>query len=305
MRIDFNILWVEDQPTRVQAQKDRIDHLVRKEGFRLRTKFVTSVAESVEIVGDSIYGDHIDLVLMDYDLGAGTKGDEGLVAIRELLPFKEMVFYSANAPNLAELVAEKRVQGVYCSTRGELPDEVFGLFESLIKKVLDIDHARGIVMGSSSDIDGLVFDSLGEHFRNDGGILSESARQVIAKHLKDIRKRFEKDVSALESVERVEELHDLKLTYTSMYRHRLLRKLLEKSEIHEELCTAMKEYVSETLHARNILAHARVVPSNGFARVLYDNDGNELTGDSARDLRLKLLKHQEDLERLLEQLKES
>jgi hypothetical protein len=32
MRLDFNVLWVEDSQGNVQAQKDRIEALIRKEG---------------------------------------------------------------------------------------------------------------------------------------------------------------------------------------------------------------------------------------------------------------------------------
>ena len=36
----------------------------------------------------------VDLILMDYDLGPGKKGDEGLSEVREIFPYKDIVFYS-------------------------------------------------------------------------------------------------------------------------------------------------------------------------------------------------------------------
>ena len=301
MRIDFNILWVENQPEYVQAQRTAIDRKMRDEGFRLQVEFPRSVDEAKAYLSSDIYGDHIDMVLMDYDLGIGTRGDEGLVEVRSALPYKDLVFYSANAADLTRLVAQKEVEGVFCSTRNDLPSEVFGLFEKQIKKIVDIDHARGIVMGSSSDIDGLVFDSLGAHFRNEDGKLSDTAKRIIADQLKDIRKTFEKLAEKVEAAGTVEDLYDLHLVYTSTHRHKLLRKLFEATKERDAICQAMSSYAANTVPKRNDLAHIQV-KKEGFSRKLYNRKGDELTTESVRQLRLELLQHQEALEKLFEEL---
>jgi CheY-like chemotaxis protein len=77
MRLDFNVLWVEDNQANVHAQRDRIQALIRKEGFRLRVEFAASVDEAKKLLSEDIYGDHIDLILMDYDLGPGKKETRG------------------------------------------------------------------------------------------------------------------------------------------------------------------------------------------------------------------------------------
>lgn len=149
MRLDFNVLWVEDQKTNVEPQRQRIELLLRKEGFRLQVEFAASIDKAKDFLSNDIYGDHIDLVLMDYDLGAGDKGDQGLVEVRNKFHYKDIIFYSSQASDLPKLVADQKVQGVFCSTREDLADTVDGVFEALVKKVLDIDHARGIVMGAT------------------------------------------------------------------------------------------------------------------------------------------------------------
>src|SRR5690349_15606136 len=117
MRLDFNVLWVEDQPANVRAQSDAIDRQIRAEGFRLQTQFASSVDEARKYLGSDIYGDHIDLILMDYDLGAGERGDQGLVDVRNVFPYKDIVFYSARAADLSGMVAERQISGVFCSDR--------------------------------------------------------------------------------------------------------------------------------------------------------------------------------------------
>ena len=108
MRLDFNVLWVENLPNNVQSQKERIEFLLRRDGFRLQVQFANSVEEAKKYLGDEIFGDHIDLILMDYDLGAGAKGDEGLAVVRNTFSYKDIIFYSAQAADLTAMVAAKK-----------------------------------------------------------------------------------------------------------------------------------------------------------------------------------------------------
>src|SRR5258706_9042327 len=117
MRLDFNVLWVEDQPERVKSYAQKIDRLIRKDGFRLETVFAESVEKAKELLHSSIYGDHIDLILIDYDLGAAPSGEEGLVEVRNTFPYKDIVFYSAQVTKLADMVARRQLQGIFCSVR--------------------------------------------------------------------------------------------------------------------------------------------------------------------------------------------
>ena len=146
MRLDFNILWVEDQPKAIEAQREGIERRMRKQGFKLQTEVAGSIKEAKSYIGDDIYGDHIDLILMDYDFGDEPNGEAGLEMVRDTFLFKDIVFYSAQVKELTEIVAREKISGVFCCTRCDLPDTVSDVFDVLVKKVLDIDHSRGIVM---------------------------------------------------------------------------------------------------------------------------------------------------------------
>lgn len=302
MRLDFNVLWVENLPKNVQAQKERIEYLIRKDGFRLQVQFANSVEEAKKYLGDEIFGDHIDLILMDYDLGAGAKGDEGLAMVRNTFSYKDIIFYSAQAADLTAMVAAKKLQGVFCSIRNDLPDTVEGVFQALVKKVLDIDHSRGIIMGATSDIDNIVNDCLRITCVEGGGRLSSNAIQIITERTKEIRKRFEKDLAKIESVADIDSLLKLHFLYTSIDRLNLLRAAIQGGGKHEAHCTDMQKYSKETIPKRNILAHVRVQRS-GFSRKLMSDDGKELTSEEMKELRQTLLEHQENFEKLVTALK--
>lgn len=297
MRLDFNILWVDDQPGRVLSTKERIESLVRREGFRLRVEFAESIEKAKEYLADDIYGDHIDLILMDYDLGAGGRGDDGLVEVRNVFQYKDVVFYSSQASDLPRLVAEKQLQGIFCSTRDSLHETVHGVFDALMKKVLDIDHSRGIVMGATSDIDHHVNDCLARTFDKGDEDSRSLAFKTVARHLRDKSESLEQERGKIAGLSHVADLVDFPHVYTSNDRLRLLKTMFESGGLQRDILPAIKEYLNRTVPMRNDLAHVRV-ETVGFSRKLYDRHGNELTNEQMKALRQDLLQFQELVEKL-------
>lgn len=297
MRIDFNVLWVEDQQAAVRSTRTRIERLIRRDGFRLQVLFAASVEEAIAHLSDDIYGDHIDLILMDYDLGAGARGDKGLEEVRNIFHFKDVIFYSAGASDLPKMVAAKQLQGIFCSTRDTLHETVQGVFDALMKKVLDIDHSRGIVMGAASDIDHMVNDCLLQSFSQNTEKNRANAMKQVLRHLKEKTISLDKDVKKISALTDVAKLRDFHQTYTSNDRLRLLNSLLESSGFPADKIDIIKDYLKNTVPMRNDLAHVRVTVE-GFARRLIDRNGNELTTTDMKALRHALLLFQEFVETL-------
>ena len=303
MRLDFNVLWVEDQIERVQAQKEGFERIVNSEGFRLQTEFASSVSDALDYISDDVYRDNIDLILMDYELGAGQKGDIGIVEVQKVMPYKEIIFYSSQADNLLDILKLTNAQGVYLSTRTDIPDTAGRVFDTLIKKVLDIDHARGIVMGISSDIDYFVDECLIAVFESSSENIRSGALTIVQKHMKEKRKKFSKDADSIEAITHISELLKKRSVYTSVDRLRLLRGILSENVNHTANCKAIKEYEFQTIPERNKLAHIRAQPGKGFSRKLFNLQGEELTRDKVKTLRLALLRYQELFEDLYESVK--
>jgi hypothetical protein len=300
MRLDFNVLWVEDLQNNVQSQRTAIERNVRREGFRLRVEFAASVEAATTFLSNDIYGDHIDLVLMDFDLGTGKKGDEGLSDVRQIFPYKDIVFYSGmSTADLLGKVSAQSVQGIFVSNRDALPDVVEGIFENLVKKVLDIDHSRGIVMGATSDIDTVVFSRLSSHFEGCDDSQKKFVLDEIKARLDDKTKSFGKAMESLKAVSHVKELADHHAIYTSDDRLRLLLKLFKQLMLHQDKTATFEAYRTGVMPRRNDLAHIRV-ESNGFARKFYDRNGKEISSDDMRKLRVELLEFQDLLSNILD-----
>jgi hypothetical protein len=186
----------------------------------------------------------------------------------------------------------KDVQGVFAAHRNDLPEIVLGVFENLVRKVLDIDHSRGIVMGASSDIDQLLSESLGALFDGCDDEQKAEAIRLMLKRLREKRKDFE---AALAEIEAIKDLNDLAkhhMVYTSDDRLRLTRKLMKILNFKPEYEPKLEEYRTDVMPKRNDLAHIRV-ETEGFSRKLYDRNGDEITSDGMRAVRVALLEIQE------------
>ncbi|MDC0657412.1 response regulator [Leisingera sp. SS27] len=298
MRLEFNVLWVEDQQDQVIAQKERISTLLRKEGFRFQVQFANSVEQASSFLSDDVYGDHIDLVLMDYDLGTGKRGDEGLEIVRQEFPYKDIVFYSGQrTADLAQMVSDKHVQGVFVCHRPELPDTVHGVFENLVRKVLDIDHARGIVMGATSDIDNVIVGLLQKRFDDSHGEEQAALLSEIPKRLDQKKKAFGENLETILQAQHPNDLLSHHSVFTSDDRLRLLGKLLKITGKDTEKLKSFTDYRENVVPKRNDLAHV-TVKVEGFSRKLIDRKGIEFTSEQMNALRLKLLEFQEKLSEL-------
>jgi len=246
------------------------------------------------------------LVLMDFDFGDKANGGKGLEVVRDLCQFKDIIFYSSNTTaNLKEIVSEKDISGVFCTDRTGLPDTVVGVFEMLVKKVLDIDHLRGIVMGATSEIDDFVNQALEIYLEKCDTKTKDEALTIAQKQIKKIRKKFDADLNSMEKVESITDLQEFHRFYTSAKRLILLRKLLTPHQDHDtDLIKGMKDYENKTVPKRNTLAHV-TVERDGFVRRLIDKKGKELTIEDMRVLRVELLEYHEMFENLVKWLKDS
>lgn len=308
MRLDFNVLWVDDQPDRVGAQVIRIEKQMETEGFRFNSTACKSMNEVQALVTDNVFTDEIDLVLVDWDLGNNLQGQDVIALIRETVTYKDIVFYSAQTPaeTLRQLAFEKGLEGVYCASREELVDEVLGVFESLVKKVLDLDHTRGIVMGATSDIDQMVNECLvvmhSKLEAADKDEMLKAALGYVDQRIKGLLKTAEK----LKQVTSFEELTSAHMILTANDRLRMLGGALKTKtfEIHKEYRESVVKYQNDTVPKRNELGHLVLVPE-GKPKEVVTSDGKTVSVEEMRELRRLILGLRTDFRKLLLALQEN
>jgi len=302
VRLDFNVLWVDDQPDHVAAQVTSIALKMAAEGFEFRPRQCTTIDEMEAVISDDVFTDEIDLILVDWDLGNNTHGEDAIERIRQIVHYKDVVFYSGQASvvELRKKAYDRQLEGVYCANRPDLVDEVIGVFESLIKKVLDLDHTRGIVMGATSDIDYMVNSCLAlAHQRLDETgktqFIEEAMRRVM-EQVKNINKQGEK----LKAAPSVDALFKAHMLFTSDHRLRMLASVLGMDQFSDqaEKVTTVQEYREGVVSGRNILGHAVLVPQ-GKPDTVIDEAGKTVDIEQMRELRKLILRLRADFRALL------
>jgi hypothetical protein len=292
VRLDFNVLWVDDQPGSVANQIKSITTRMAAEGFEFRPTQCTTIDQVEATISTSVFTDEVDLILVDWDLGNGAHGEDAIERIRETVQYKDVVFYSGQTPvmELRQKAYEKQLEGVYCASREDLVEEVVGVFESLIKKVLDLDHTRGIVMGATSDIDHMIVTCLtlaqGKLDERGKTRFVEEALKRVSDQVKNITKQGEK----LRAAPSVEALFKAHMLFTSDHRLRMLASILGMDEFaaHAAGVNIVESYRKGVVHDRNALGHAVLVPQ-GKPNSVVDDTGKIVDIDQMRDLRKLIL----------------
>lgn len=306
MRLDFNVLWVDDQPNSVANQIKSIKLQMATEGFEFKPRLCTTLDQVEQAIAEDVFTDEVDLILVDWDLGNGDHGEDAIERIRETVQYKDVVFYSGQSSvvELREKAYDKGLEGVYCSSREGLVDEVVGVFDSLIKKVLDLDHTRGIVMGATSDIDHMINTclTLAHGKLDDGGqarFIEEALRRV-AEQVENIAKQGEK----LKGKPTVDALFKSHMLFTSDHRLRMLAKILDMNEFaaYAASVTTIKSYREGVVHDRNTLGHAVLVPQ-GKPDSVVDDTGKIVDLEQMRELRKLILSLRAEFRVLLDSMR--
>lgn len=264
MRLDFNVLWVDDQAEELDGTREALIRKFIPKGFQLNPTFCATVSEVESKLADDVFSDEIDLVLVDWELGGGDKGQYAIETIRETIPYKDIIFYSAktNTEELRKLAYDLKLDGVYFTNRNDLVHEVDGVFESLVKKTLDLDHIRGIVMGATSDIEHMVRETLQmAHSKcspaEQTAILEEMI-ELLDKKLPSLQKSIEK-LKANPSVAAILAAHR---TFTANDGARILKRVLGTPAFAQQTSYSDKVsiYIERVVPRRNDLGHKVLSP---------------------------------------------
>lgn len=303
MRLDFNVLWVDDQPDRVAAQIKSIAFKMAAEGFEFKPRQCTTMDQVEAVISEHVFTDEIDLILVDWDLGNNMHGEDAIERIRQIVQYKDVVFYSGEATvtELRQKAFDRKLEGVYCASRAELIDEVVGVFESLIKKVLDLDHTRGIVMGATSDIDHMINSclTLAHGKLDEGGKAKfiEEAMKRVADKVNNIAKQGEK----LKAAPTIEALFKAHMIFTSDDRLRMLASILgmDAFSAYAGGVVTIESYRTGVVGNRNTLGHVVLVPE-GKPDSVVDGAGKVVDIAQMRELRKLILSLRADFRALLD-----
>ncbi|MDE6020229.1 MAG: response regulator [Ruminococcus sp.] len=163
MKINYNILWVENELDWLESIEDEIKDFIEEQGFC----FVCDIANGKsEIIGYNKY----DIILMDLNLASEPTGDEIIQEIRNNNIYTDVVLYSASDISLTRSKGKEReLDGVYYSGRNAdlFLNKVKQVIATTIRKTQDLANIRGLVMAEVSELDVMMADILAIFMRSD------------------------------------------------------------------------------------------------------------------------------------------
>ncbi len=156
MKIDYKILWIEDQPKEIEFHVAAIKRKLGELGFNLDLDTRLTISDDdLQVLEDRLetYNPY-DLVIFDYDLGEGqTSGAEIAHSLRRLI-YTDMIFYSSKpVDEMRKALFDLRVDGVYIVTRTDLHRDVSEIIADQLKRICDLNSMRGVVLDEMSKLD--------------------------------------------------------------------------------------------------------------------------------------------------------
>ena len=155
MNLDFGILWIEDSYS--AAEEENLKRRVRDAGFIARIEALpngTGIEELARL--HKLYHSY-DFILLDFRL-KDESGDDLAPKVRRLFPSTTVLFYSgsANEDDLRRRIADKQVEGVYCSARTRFIDRTGALIDQTARALDRLSGMRGLAMRVVAECDTLM-----------------------------------------------------------------------------------------------------------------------------------------------------
>ena len=297
MRLYFSVLWFDDSEEYFDSlDLERLERGVLSWGFSPDIRKVTTPED---------FNSHspfktFDLIVVDYNLEDYPDGQEFIVKLRDNAVYTEVIFYTAdNVNDLWDVIHDKKIEGVFVSPRIDIETKILTVGRQSIRKVLDLENMRGIVMAEVGKLDHL----LGEIIKLGMADLSDERQQSIfegfhtgaVKQNSDDKKRLD-IFSENPAIDNMLNLCD---SYKRWRNYNLLRKSHSKLNQRKKV----GNYEAEVLTPRNALAHGRPQPSEQGLLFLHRGKEFLFNDDASLALRQTILGYKKAFSEIIEILK--
>ncbi len=313
MRLSYNILWCEDDAEWLEETEEGVKDHLKDLGFVAQISAVRS--ENIEeLEAELNNSSNYDLILVDYRFNDKTVGGEFIKKIRDHNIYAEVVFYSGvSSEDLHRVISDHKLEGVYVAQRAGEPfyDKVFKVIETTVRKVLDLNSLRGIVMASTSGIDKKIFQIIKTFYNEtlDDGKEKNTFREKI---LKRIKKKLEERLRNFGKVNYDDPWEYLGSTinfWSDLRIATLSKEILEqyfdaknsKSD-HNKFYQVIEQY-RETSKKRNLLAHEEEeLTSDEDGKMVIKVKNFKFDETTAKDIRKDLVEQDSMVNKFLENL---
>ena len=292
MKLEFGILWFEDQPADIQADITRLERKIKDLGFQPRIDFYPNMDE-IEAISEKQASWHVyELVAVDYHLD-GVKGDEVAKQIRTLFPFTRILFYSSQTKQqLLDIITRAGVEGVFCENRERLADTLMDFIQDLVAGVDRLESMRGLAAATIGRCDELLRESLLKL----GNLNPNEAEAICKKIAEKVRNGNKQNLRSLEKYRtNLSELLKSRCV-TSAHLYMAVSSRLKALNIAKGEREALNGYQNDALKPRNTLGHAVEVENGPGGWEIADQSGGNLKKTDFPKIRKDLFTHLRNME---------
>jgi hypothetical protein len=300
MRLVFSVLWFDDSEDYFDSlDLDPLREEISSWGFSPQIEKVTTPEEFSSRSPFAIY----DLIVVDRTLEGYPSGQEFIADLRSHSIYTEIIFYTAgNVSDLWGAIREKELEGVFVSSRNDILSKIMRIGRQSIRKVLDIENMRGIVMAEVGELDLLLDQILVSGIES---LQEEHKNSIFTKFYEGAIEQSNQRNLKLEEFMKNPEPNGMLIFCDSDKRWANFNRL---GKHHSKLRGRPKidDYAREVLQPRNFLAHGRpeLHQERGY---VFRYQGKEFIFDEtvSLELRKKILKYKEIFSSIIELIKDA
>ena len=301
MRLEYRILWIENDSDWKETTEGMIKDEILEKGYILNTTFYKDYNVFLRETAKKDYGIY-DLILVDYKLDNDLTGDNFIEKVRNNNVLTDVLFYSQNSDELKEKFSNNSLEGVYISNREDFEDKFFQVFLKTIKKLEELNAVRGLVMAETSRLDRIIEDILINYFNSDDSNKKTLKHYILDKINKSLKSNFSGDALKISSKTDIEIVKSR--VFTANLKSRTINKLIEINK-YDSIFTH-KDYENEVLKTRNELAHAKSEIKDGKEILIVENkegiEEKEFRQEDIVEIRKNILKYDKILKELKEKM---
>lgn len=194
MRLTYKILWVDDAREFIDTSREDVEEYLDGLGYQLE---VSKYYDGNDGMDHYLESNDWNLILMDFDLENNVEGTELIERIRGNNIYTEIIFYSSDITKLENSVQTEPLEGVYWAYRHDgFEEKVEKVIDITLKKALDINNVRGLVMAEVADMDHELTDIITLHHDN----ISEEQKSIFQiQMLERCKEQLERALEQIES----------------------------------------------------------------------------------------------------------
>ncbi len=295
MRIEYKVLWVEDDKSWYGTTLELFEGVLEDLGFVLKSKKCENIDEVKAEIQLNKLKDY-DLLLVDYTLKNSDSGDKIIDFIRSIKDepiLTDVLFYSSAVDMVRDSMHQLGLEGVYTCDKKEIENKFELVLNTTIKKIQEVNPMRGLIMAETSDLDELMM-SIVSIVRELG--LIETYDDYIETEMKNTFQTLSSLINS-EEIHLGEKIKDTRI-YTSFHKAKSINKLYKETKI--GIDKFFDSYNKDVISTRNNFAHVKESIENG-EKVLISHSTNkkEIFNDKrCIEIRKALIDYRKVLEKI-------